>query len=74
MPSFAVWPAALRRPDSAGHAGAAANVKLTFQSATQRGLITACQDARGCFDAQGDPRAGKLVELPTRRWLMLCWH
>ena len=59
---------------SAGHAGAAANVELTFQSATQRGLITACQDARGCLDAQGDPRAGKLVELPTRRWLMLCWH
>ena len=30
VPAFAAWPAALRRPASPAHAGATANLKLTF--------------------------------------------
>jgi len=30
VPAFAAWPAALRRPGSAGHASATAHLKLTF--------------------------------------------
>jgi hypothetical protein len=30
VPAFAAWPATLRRPGSAGRAGATTNLKLTF--------------------------------------------
>ena len=39
MPAFAAWPAALRTTGSAGHAGATANLKLTFHLDTQWGPI-----------------------------------
>jgi len=38
-PAFAAWPAALRPTGSAGHAGATANLKLTFHLDTQWGPI-----------------------------------